>query len=313
MRIKKLLGFLIIIFGLFITIFLAKGETIFEIIAGPGQDPKNIQITNITDTSFSLSYITEGKVIGTLKYGKTQDSLDKIALDDRDQLNQSVNSYKTHSITVRDLEANTAYYFSITSGDEEFLNNSKFFEVETGNLIELNPSFQKPISGRVITSSGQAPEEGLVFVNINGAAKLSTQLKNNGTYVIPLNNLRDESLNNSFKINENTTINIEVISEKLFSSVNVFPNQISPVPVIILSDNHNFSSQNLTSAIQKLPNDENVSPSIIKIKSNESYSPTLSLPLTTPLPSPTKNSSVIITSVNGILSLITGIFSFLSN
>lgn len=309
-KIPKLFGFLIITVGLFVTIFLAKAETIFEIIAGPGQDPKNIQITNISDISFSLSYITDDKVIGTLKYGETHNTLDKIALDDRDQLNQSINSYKTHSITVKDLDAETSYYFVITSGDEEFSNDGKPFEIKTGSIIKDIPSFQKPISGRVITPSGQAPEEGLVFVNIIGAAKLSTLLKTNGTYVVPINNLRNESLNNFFKIEDNTIINIEVISEKLFSSVNTYPNQISPVPVITLSNNYDFSSDEKTPTRLHLSNEERAFPFI----PTPSPIPIISITNNpTPLPSPGKSSSAIITAVNGVFSLATGIFSFLSD
>lgn len=326
-KISTLLGFIIITIGLVVTIFLVKAGTIFEIGAGPGQDPKNIEITNISDVSFSLSYTTDDKVIGTLKYGTTQENLDKIALDDRDQLNQSVNSYKAHSITVKDLDAKTTYYFSITSGDEEFFNNGELFKIQTGDTTEETPSFQKPISGRVITPSGQAPEEGLVFVTINGAAKLSTLLKTNGTYVVPLNNLRNDSFNNYFKIEDNMLINIEVISENLFSSVSVSPNQISPVPLTTLSNNYDFSSDELTPTARNLSNEERVFPTIRSKKRVVSFSPTRSpaptiaitntpIPLaSTPAPSlsPTGNSSVIITTVMAAISAVAGIFSFLSD
>lgn len=301
-KIPALLGLLIITIGLVFIIFLVESGTIFEIGAGPGEDPKNIQITNISDISFTLSYATDGKVIGTLKYGADQENLDIIVLDDRDQLSQSINKYKSHSITVKNLNPKTTYYFSITSGSKEFLNDGKPWEIQTGEVIEEAPTLQKPLSGRVITSSGQIPEEGLVFVTISGAGKLSNLLREDGTYVVPINNLRNESLNNSFKIENNMQINIEVISGNLSSSLTISPDQISPIPIITISSNNDFSSNESSSIKEQSADEEKILPTKNSVPNSEPSAPSPTLP-------PDNNSSVIMSAVISAISAVTGIFS----
>lgn len=304
-KIPALLGLLIITIGLVFIIFLVKSGTIFEIGAGPGKDPKNIQITNVSDISFTISYATDDKVIGTLKYGADQQNLDIIVLDDRDQLSQSINKYRSHSITVKNLNPKTTYYFSIISGSKEFLNDGKSWEIQTGEIIEETPTLQKPLSGRVITSSDQIPEEGLVFVTISGAAKLSALLKTNGTYVVPINNLRSESLNNSFKMKNDMLINIEVISGNLSSSLTISPDQISPVPIITISNNNDFPNKS-SSIKEQSADEEKILPTKNSIPNSESSVPFPTLPST-------NNSSVIMSAVMSAISAVSGIFSFLSD
>jgi len=241
-KIPTLIGLLIIIAGTAITTFLVKRETLFQIVAGPEQEPENIKITNISDSLFTLTYTTDAKVIGTLNYSKDPTLLDTVSLDDRDQISQSVIKYSAHSITVKDLEPNTLYYFSITSGDKKYLNNASPFKVETGEIIDKDPSLQVPMSGKIVMPNGNPASDGLVYVKVSGAQELSTLINIDGTFTIPLNNLRNSTFDDLFTIDANTIINIEIYSENLFSSVSVSPEEINPVPLITLSNNYDFSS-----------------------------------------------------------------------
>ena len=165
-KIPTLVGLLIITIGILGTTYLVKGETFFQIRATPEQDPKNIKITNISDAFFTLTYTTNTLVLGTLNYGKDPNLLDNVVLDDRDQLSQSVSKYKAHSITAKNLDPNTTYYFSITSADKTYLNNTNPYKVETGSKIDKTPSSQVPMSGEVVMPDGESPSEGLVIVTI---------------------------------------------------------------------------------------------------------------------------------------------------
>lgn len=297
-KIPTLVGLLVITVGIIATTFLVKGGSIFQIKAGPGQDPKNVQITNTSDTSFTLSYTTADQVIGTLNYGSEASLLDSVVLDDRDQLSQSVNKYRAHSITVRDLEPNTRYYFTITSGDKKYLKNNSPYEIETGDRIDEDPSSQVPLSGKVALPDGSFPSEGLVYVNIDGAQRLSAYIKNDGTYTIPLNNLRNSSLDDHFTIDSNTIINVEIYAQNLFSSVSVSPGDISPVPLITLSNTYDFStSLDVSRAPQQASGSGNF-PTFGQLKAQgggtEELSPT---PTPTPEPSPA-DEDVLQTSIS---------------
>lgn len=241
-KIPTLVGLLIITIGILGTTYLVKGETFFQIRATSEQEPKNIKITNISDTSFTLTYTTDALVLGTLNYGEEPSLLDSVVLDDRDQLSQSVSKYKAHSITAKNLDPDTAYYFSITSADKTYLNNTIPYRVETGSKINKTPSSQVPMSGKVVMPDGENPSEGLVIVIIDGAQTLSTYLKSDGTYTLPLNNLRNQALDDYFTIDTTAEINATIYSQNLFSSVSVSAGEINPVPLITLSNTYDFSS-----------------------------------------------------------------------
>lgn len=274
-------GFLLITVGIVLTTLLVKTGGLFQINAGPGQEPKNVAITNISDSSFTLVYTTDDNVIGTINYGSDRNNLDSVALDDRDQLSQSVNKYTVHSATVRELSPDTTYYFNITSGDKKYLNNNSLYGIKTGSQIESEPSTHPPLSGKVILPDGSVPIEALVTISVNGAETLSTISKTDGSYAIPLNSLRNESLDQYFQLNQNSILNIEIISGGLSSSVSVSESQTNPVPIITLSNTYDFSSDNSSSSAntnnngQSFPSigsaSKSTQPQILTPKSNEEF------------------------------------------
>ncbi|MBI2420674.1 MAG: fibronectin type III domain-containing protein [Candidatus Levybacteria bacterium] len=113
-RIPTLLGIFLISIGIGITTFLVNQGTIFRIGAAPSNTPKNINITNISQTSFTVSWLTDEKVIGSINFGETKE-LGQTALDERDQLSKDLQVYNVHSVTIQNLSPSTNYYFSITS------------------------------------------------------------------------------------------------------------------------------------------------------------------------------------------------------
>ncbi len=241
-KIPTLIALLIITLSIAVTTFLVRGGSFFQIKAGPEADPENIQITNISDAAFTVSYTTDDEVIGTLNFGSEVSLLDSVVLDDRDQLSQSVNKYKAHSITLRNLDPETTYYFTITSADKKYLKNNSPYKAKTGGKVDKDPSSQVPLSGRIALPDGSFPSDGLVYVNIDEAQKLSTYIKNDGTYILPLNSIRNLSLSDYLTIDANSIIGMEIYSQDLFSSVSVSPNDISPVPLISLSSTYDFSN-----------------------------------------------------------------------
>ena len=241
-KIPSLAGFGVLAVGLIVTTLLVKGPSSFQIRANPASEPKDIQVTNISDSSFTVVYTTNDAVIGTITYGENPNKLDKISLDERDQLSQNINEYKAHSITTNNLTPNTNYYFTIKSDKKTVKNNKEAFVVKTGPIINNAPSTQIPMAGKVIISGGKVASDGLAVVTINGAQKISGIFRDNGNYTIPLNNLRTADLSNYFILDNNSKIDVNISSNNLTSEVKLSSNQISPVPIITLSKNYNFSS-----------------------------------------------------------------------
>ncbi len=347
-KIPTLIGLILILIGTVVTTILVRGDTIFQIRAGPGMDPKNIKITNVSEVSFTISYLTDDKVISTVNYGIDPNSLDGISLDDRDQVSQQINKYNSHSITVRNLNPNTKYYYSITSGSKKYVDVGFKFEFTTKGEISENPSSQVPISGRVTLPDGTSPNDGIVYVKISDSETISSLLKERGSYTVPLNTLRRLNLDEYIEINEDTIINIDIFAGGLSSSISVKPNEINPVPLITLSGNYDFSKTNedntknnnqessfpkfgqlnqqggVNKIISQTPTPSptpTLSPSPTTVRISPSASPTPSILPQTPTPSvfaqlspiptlpPTGNPSVIIASIVGFIATISGIIA----
>lgn len=240
-RIPTLLGLLIISIGVGITTFLVNQTSLFGINANPSKEPQNVRITNITDTSFSVSYITNDNVTGSIAYGLST-NVNQTALDDKDQQSGNVANHKIHSITLTKLSPKTTYYFNITSGNQVYENNNTPFQVTTGPPLSENPSSQKPITGKVILSNGSVPEEGILYVTTDNSQVISATIKSDGTYILPLNSLRNSDLSSYYNFTQDTVLKMLVLGDSFKSNITLSINQINPVPTITLSSDYNFSS-----------------------------------------------------------------------
>ncbi|MEK7551505.1 MAG: Ig-like domain-containing protein [Patescibacteria group bacterium] len=239
-RIPTLLGMILIIVGLGVTTYLVRQGGLFSIRAGPGHEPKDIRISNITDTSFTVTYTTQDLVTGALSFGDSV-RLEQSALDDRDQNSGKILPHKLHNITVRNLDPEKTYYFSIISGQDTYLNNSNPFEVITGRTIDDTPLVQNPMSGKIILPSGKAPTESIVYLTTEGSQIISTLIRDDGTFLLPLNSLRTTELSSYLKLEKGKLLKLLAIGEDLVSNATLFSEQIEPVPTITLSNNYDFT------------------------------------------------------------------------
>lgn len=246
-RIPTLLGLIILVIGIGVTSFLVRNNIPFFSQASIGENPQNVKITNITDTSFTVSYITSDSVAGIVSYGITP-TLGQTALDDRDQLTGSVASYNVHHVTVRNLKASTKYYFSITSGQSIFLNNNEPFEITTGITIQTPPTNQPPMTGTILGLDGAPAKNTIIYVSTGESQTLSILLKQDGTYLLPLNALRTQDLTQYFVFSETTVIELLAQSPSEQSTATLFASQIKPVPTITLSKNYDFRNGETTNA-----------------------------------------------------------------
>lgn len=238
-HIPTLLAISIIVIGITTTSYLVKSETIFVGQAGPLETPVALKISNISDTSFTVSYSTEAEVIGSVNFGKDK-NLGSVAFDYKDQKSGSVSSYKDHSIIVKDLTPVTQYFFSISSGQNVFLNNTDPFDVVTAPALKTQPTDQISLSGKVVLPGGEKVSGGIVYTTIENAQIISTMISEDGSYTLPLGSMRINDLSSYFNFEENAIVKILIESGGFKSNVSVLASQ-KTVPTVTLPYDYDFT------------------------------------------------------------------------
>lgn len=238
-HIPTLLGIAIITIGIAITSFLVKNGTIVIGQASPADTPQDVKISNISDSSFTLSYTTKGESLGSVSFGKDK-NLGQSAFDERDEKEKVVTPHKIHMITVKNLTPQTLYYFSIASGQNLFLDNGNPFTVSTGPTINDQPSSEMSISGQIVLPNGDKPNEAIIYASIENSQVISTMSKADGNFVLPINIIRSNDLSSYTAFGEDAAIKILIANDTLKSNITTSAYQ-DTLPVITLSNDYDFT------------------------------------------------------------------------
>lgn len=246
-KIPTILGIGIMAIGLAAGVMLIQNTQIFKLSADGGTPPKDIRITNVADSSFTITWTTEKETSGFVAWGESQSSLTRT---ESDELN--TNSF-THSVTIRGLEPQKKYYFKINSDSEDFDNAGIPWEVSLGPTLSA-PKDNYIISGNVLTATGTPPAGALVYVSIGGVNPLSTIASENGSWLISLSQARLANLSDYYDPNKNDLIEIFIQAGPLgTSSAQIYPVSARPVPPLILGQVHDFKNLPPSVAEDQLP------------------------------------------------------------
>ncbi len=237
-RIPTLLGIFLLLAGLFGGIFLVNTKDLgFLPRASPQTQPKNIKITNVTDTSFTVSWVTDTQTIGFVKTGTSQTTLPTTVADDRDQINGGASAYRTHHVTVRLLQPATTYYFSIGTGAKElYTNNGTPYEVTTTGVVT---SSAKTLYGTVLAADGSPVSGALVYISSNTLSPLSVLTQSSGSFVLTLASARDATTGQAFSFTDTTPLELFAVSpiDQTTSLVKGTIATAQPFPDITLGQN----------------------------------------------------------------------------
>lgn len=246
LKLPTLVAIVILLIGASVGIFLVQSETGFLPRATPEFAPKDLTVTNVTENSFTISWVTQEKAIGFLKYGLESNSLKTIANDDRDTLTGSNENYATHHITVRGLEPETAYYFKVASGGEGqfYDNNGKPYLVTTAPVLGTPPPADTAY-GEVQSSSGISAEGSLLYISLPDAGRLSTLVRDGGQWAMSLSTARTKSLQKYLTYDETTTLYDVLVKNGAGEQSRVVAStgNDQPLPTIILGQDSDFSAQ----------------------------------------------------------------------
>jgi hypothetical protein len=176
---------LVVFIGVFIFAFEHISRT--STSAGASIQPRNVTVTNVTDSSFSLTWETADAATGLIEVFSSREKAEAF-YDDRDTGGKSKpGTFTTHSATAINILANTTYDIKILSNGKMFLDNGKSYKVTTASTITGTPSGLEPAYGTIMTSANLPAEGALVFLSLDGGQLLSTLVNASGNWLIPLN------------------------------------------------------------------------------------------------------------------------------
>lgn len=148
--------------------------------------PKNIHFTNITDSSFTVSWFTEKAELARLQIsidGKTFTYFDDLDSDTTSRPRM------THSITTKNLQEGKSYPFKIISGDSRCISKESCPSFEKSTSKKFPSSQLTPVRGTVTTAINKPAEDAIIYLIIGKSAPLSGRADSAGLWVIPLQNL----------------------------------------------------------------------------------------------------------------------------
>ncbi len=236
-KIPTIIGIVVLVLGIATGVLLVRGSQFFRLGAAPEVSPKDVRITNISDSAFTVSWVTDKETSGFIKWGESQSALDK------NELGPSQTQSTTHTSTISGLIPETSYFFKINSGGSDFDANGIPWQVKSGPTLAFVRS-ENLISGEVLTASGNPAGGALVYLTVGGGSPLSTITSESGSWVIPIFSARTQDLANYVPINETSTL-LEIsvnAGPDGVASAQIYPQSARPVPSIILGQVHDFKS-----------------------------------------------------------------------
>lgn len=233
-RLPTIIAITFLLVGVIVGVLLVESEKVFQLKATAGVEPKYIRVSNNTQESFTVSWVTDKESVGQVIWGTTSGKLDA--------MEKSANPYPdyTHSITVKNLSSKTTYYFKIISNGKIFDSKGIPWKTSTGAVIE-NTSKANPISGIVTTRAGMPVANALVYAVVGGGGVLSTKTEPDGSWYLLISEARNPDGNSYIKVQENTPIEVSVFAGPFgVASVKGSVNSAKPLPPIRLGETFSF-------------------------------------------------------------------------
>jgi hypothetical protein len=131
----------------------------------------------------------------------------------------------------------------------------------------------------VILSDGNPPKEAIVYVTSDNSQVISTLVKADGNYILPLNSIRGNDFSSYYVFPSGAGLKMLVLGDSQTSNVTLSIDQTRPVPIIILSKDYDFKNSQASSTApaatsQSFPAFSSSSSGTLKIltpKNNEGF------------------------------------------
>lgn len=174
----------------------------------------SVQITNLTDTGFTVVWVSSKKEDGSISYGTSTENLDSEAIDERDGLTNR-STYYVHSVSVAQLQPSTKYYFTVKSGSDVY---DTVFNTTTFATLSSPPPFQS-VSG--VVNNMPSTNEAVVIAYISdedgsgtagNGTKMSTLVDENKRWILSVVDSRNSAGIEYYEYTSGDKLNLSLLS-----------------------------------------------------------------------------------------------------
>lgn len=200
----------------------------------------NLQISNTTYQSVTISLQTPEKQQAWVIYGDDSTKLTQTAFDERD-VSDKKGEYRNHYVSLSELTPNKRYYYQVITKKGPISDNP--FTFTTASQQSLTNS-QPPSFGKVLNPNG-TPANAIVWFEVDNTLPLSTLTKQaTGEFLVPTYYL----LTNAKEIytpKPESIVHIKITDEAgVTSKITTTFNKIGPLDqTIILGKDYDFTKQ----------------------------------------------------------------------
>lgn len=208
-RIPTLFGITLVILMIFTLTVFGRITNVFQSSAKSIPSPSEVHFTNISDTTFTVSWLTNEQIPGYVKVADK--SSDITYLDDLDSDNIS-RPRRTHQVTIKNLKENTSYKVTILSGKSACKKSCPSYLQSTAVKLPVYINNLPPIQGTILTADKKAAFSALVYLQVGKSAPLSARVDSQGLWVIPFNNVRTQDLKSNYPLSDSDIVQITAAS-----------------------------------------------------------------------------------------------------
>ena len=233
-KIPTIIVLVMLVIGIVVGVFLVRNRQIFRLGASGEITPKDVRVTNITESSLTVSWTTDNETSGAVSFGKNE-------MLGQTLLSEVEGQATLHSAVLTGLDPESSYFININSNETEFDNNGVSWQVSTGPVLE--PTTETiVISGKILDTDGNPAGGVLVYVAIGGGTPLSTLTSSDGNWVIPISTSRTLDLTSFVSIDEENSLAEISVQGGIggIASAQIYPISAKPAPPITLGQVHDF-------------------------------------------------------------------------
>jgi hypothetical protein len=180
-----------------------------------GED--SVRIVNLTDTGFSVVWLSEEKEEGYVKYGTSPSNLSSEAVDERDSVS-SQGEYYVHMTSTSRLLPQTEYFFEIVSGNDTYDNNGSKYTVTTSPTLSSPPPFDSasgdieglPDHGEAVIVAYVEDKDG---VGTEGkSSEMATIVDENARWILSIADVRSSDGTSYFEYTSGDILKLDVVT-----------------------------------------------------------------------------------------------------